>query len=166
MTTLLAFPILGILLVLQSAIFSQIPLLQGTTDLVLLALVAWSLQRRVQTAWQWSIIGGLLVGFVSAVPFFVFIVGYLMAVGFSLLLRQRIWQVPLLAMFIATFFGTLVIQLVTLVTLRVYGTILPIGASINLIILPSILLNLLLALPFFTLFSDLANFLYPEELEM
>jgi hypothetical protein len=166
MTALLAFPILGILLVLQSAIFSQIPLLQGTTDLVLLALVAWSLQRRVQTAWQWGIIGGLLVGFVSAVPFFVFIVGYLMAVGFSLLLRQRIWQVPLLAMFIATFFGTLFIQLVTLVTLRVSGTVLPIGASINLIILPSILLNLLLALPFFTIFSDLANFLYPEELEM
>jgi hypothetical protein len=166
MTALLAFPILGILLVLQSAIFSQIPLLQGTTDLVLLALVAWSLQRRVRTAWQWGIIGGLLVGFVSAVPFFVFIVGYLMAVGFSLLLRQRIWQVPLLAMFIATFFGTLVIQLVTLVTLRVSGTALPIGASINLIILPSILLNLLLALPFFTIFSDLANFLYPEELEM
>jgi rod shape-determining protein MreD len=166
MTALLAFPILGILLVLQSAIFSQIPLLQGTTDLVLLALVAWSLQRRVRTAWQWGIIGGLLVGFVSAVPFFVYIVGYLMAVGFSLLLRQRIWQVPLLAMFIATFFGTLVIQLVTLVTLRVSGTALPIGASINLIILPSILLNLLLALPFFTIFSDLANFLYPEELEM
>jgi rod shape-determining protein MreD len=166
MTTLLAFPILGILLVLQSAIFSQIPLLQGTTDLVLLALVAWSLQRRVRTAWQWGIIGGLLVGFVSAVPFFVYLVGYLLAVGFALLLRQRIWQVPLLAMFIATFFGTLAIQLATLVALRVSGTILPIGATINLIILPSILLNLLLALPFFTLFSDLANFLYPEELEM
>ena len=117
MTTLLAIPILGILLVLQSAIFSQIPLLQGTTDLVLLALVAWSLQRRVRTAWQWGIIGGLLVGFVSAVPFFVYVVGYLLAVGFSLLLRQRIWQVPLLAMFIATFFGTLVIHLATLVAL-------------------------------------------------
>ncbi len=166
MATLLAFPILGILLVLQTAILSQIPLLQGTTDLVLLAVVAWSLQRRVQTAWQWGIIGGLLVGFVSAVPFVVYVVGYLLAVGFSLLLRQRIWQVPLLAMFIATFFGTLVIHLATLVALRVSGIVLPLGASINLIILPSILLNLLLALPFFTLLSDLANFLYPEELEM
>ena len=166
MATLLAFPILGILLVLQSAVFSQIPLLQGTTDLVLLALVAWSLQQRVQTAWQWGIIGGLLVGFVSAVPFVVYVVGYLLAVGLALLLRQRIWQVPLLAMFIATFFGTLVIHLATLVALRVSGTVLPLSASINLIILPSILLNLLLALPFFTLFSDLAKFLYPEELEM
>jgi len=166
MATLLAFPILGILLVLQSAILSQIPLLQGTTDLVLLAVIAWSLQRRVRTAWQWGIIGGLLVGFVSAVPFVVYVVGYLLAVGFSLLLRQRIWQVPLLAMFIATFFGTLVIHLATLVALRVSGTVLPLGDSINLIILPSILLNLLLALPFFTLFSDLAKFLYPEELEM
>jgi len=166
MATLLAFPILSILLVLQSAVFSQIPLLQGTTDLVLLALVAWSLQRRVQTAWQWGIMGGLLVGFVSAVPFVVYVVGYLLTVGLALLLRRRIWQVPLLAMFIATFFGTLVIHLATLVALRVSGTVLPLSASINLIILPSILLNLLLALPFFTLFSDLAKFLYPEELEM
>jgi len=166
MATLLAFPILGILLVLQSAILSQIPLLQGTTDLVLLALVAWSLQRRVRTAWQWGIIGGLLVGFVSAVPFVVYIIGYSLTVGFALLLRQRIWQVPLLAMFIATFFGTLAIQLSTLVAMRVSGTTLPVGTSINLIILPSVLLNLLLALPFFTLFTDLANFLYPEELEM
>ena len=166
MATLLAFPILSILLVLQSAVFSQIPLLQGTTDLILLALVAWSLQRRVQTAWQWGIIGGLLVGFVSAVPFVVYVVGYLLTVGLALLLRRRIWQVPLLAMFIATFIGTLVIHLATLVALRVSGTVLPLSASINLIILPSILLNLLLALPFFTLFSDLAKFLYPEELEM
>ena len=166
MATLLAFPILSILLVLQSAVFSQIPLLQGTTDLILLALVAWSLQQRVQTAWQWGIIGGLLVGFVSAVPFVVYVVGYLLTVGLALLLRRRIWQVPLLAMFIATFFGTLVIHLATLVALRVSGTVLPLSASINLIILPSILLNLLLALPFFTLFSDLAKFLYPEELEM
>ncbi len=166
MTTLLAFPILAILVVLQSAIFSQIPLLQGSTDLVLLAVVAWALQRRVKTAWQWSIIAGLLVGFVSAVPIMVYLAGYLLAVGLAMLLRQRMWQVPLLAMFIATFFGTLVIQLATLVALRVEGTALPIGASINLVILPSILLNLLFALPFFALFSDLANFLYPEELEM
>ena len=166
MATLLAFPILGILLVVQSAIFSQIPLLQGTPDLVLLALIAWALQRRVRTAWQWGIIGGLLVGFISAVPFLVFVYGYLSAVGLALLLRQRIWQVPLLAMFIATFFGTLTLHVATLVALRASGTVLPVGASINLIILPSILLNLLLALPFFTIFNDLANFLYPEELEM
>jgi rod shape-determining protein MreD len=166
MDTLLAFPILTALLVLQSAIFSQIPLLRGTTDLVLLAVVAWSLQRRVRTAWQWGIIGGLLVGFVSAVPMVVFVAGYLLAVGLALLLRQRIWQVPVLAMFIATFFGTLFVQLVTLAVLRVTGTALPFINSINLVILPSILLNLILALPFFTIFADLARFLYPEELEM
>ena len=166
MATLLAFPILGILLVLQSAIFSQIPLLQGTTDLILLALIAWALQRRVRSAWQWGIIGGLLVGFISAVPIPVYVFSYLSTVGLALLLRQRIWQVPLLAMFIATFFGTLILHLTTLMALRAVGTVLPLGTSINVIILPSILLNLLLALPFFTLFSDLASFLYPEELEM
>jgi len=166
MTTLLAIPILGVLLVIQTAIFSQIPLLQGTTDLVLLAALAWSLQPRVRTAWQWGIIGALLVGFVSAVSVIVFVLSYLGAVGLALLLRRRIWQVPLLAMFIATFFGTLAVHLTTLVVLRMTGVALPISASLNTIILPSVLLNLVFALPFFTLFKDLADFLYPAELEM
>jgi hypothetical protein len=40
-------------------IASRIPLLHGSADLILLALVAWALQKRVNTAWQWALIGGL-----------------------------------------------------------------------------------------------------------
>lgn len=166
MATLIAFPILGALIILQTAVLSRVPLLQGTADLILLALVAWSLQKRVQTAWQWGIIGGLFVGFVSAVPYLAHLIGYLASVGLSLLLRKRIWQVPIFAMFIATFLGTLIVHLTAIVALRINGTILPIGLSTNLITLPSLVLNMLLALPFFVLFGDLAGWLYPEELEI
>lgn len=166
MATFLAFPILGLLLVIQTSVLSRVPLLHGTTDLVLLALIAWGLQKRVQTAWHWCIIGGLLVSFTSALPFFAPMIGYALAVGLALMLRQRVWQVPILAMLITTFFGTMLVHLVELLALRLDGVPLPFFESINLVTLPSVLLNLLLAIPFFAFLGDLASWLYPEELEV
>ena len=166
MALLIALPILGGLLILQSAVLSRVNLLQGAADLVLVALLAWTLQKRVRSAWFWAIIGGLLVGYLSALPFGVIHVAYLLAVGLAMILRQRVWELPILAMLIATFFGTLITHLVQIVALRVLGTSLPFWESLNLVTLPSVLLNLLLAIPFYAIFSDLARLLYPEPLEV
>jgi len=163
-STLLAIPILGSLLILQTAVFSQLPLLRGTTDLVMVAIIAWSLQKSVKTAWQWGIIGGLLVSLSTALPFGLPIIGYLLVVGMTLLLRQRVWQVPILAMFVATFLGTLITQGLTVFVLRFTGTPLAWLESVNMITLPSMLLNLVVAIPAYALLGDLARWLYPEEL--
>jgi rod shape-determining protein MreD len=164
--SLLALPILGVLLVLQSAVVSRISLLQGVADLLLLALVAWSLQKRARSAWFWGITAGLMVGYVSALPFGAALLGYFLVVVLAVTLRQRVWQLPILAMLIATFFGTLIVQLVEIVALRVSGVNIPFWESINLVTLPSVLLNLLLAIPVYALFSDLAGWVYPESLEV
>ena len=166
MAVLIAVPVLALLIMIQSAVLSKIPLLQGTTDLVLVALLAWALQKRVRTAWFWAIIGGLLVGYVSALPFGAVLLGYLLAVGLAVLLKQRIWQVPILAMLVATFFGTLLVNLVAITALRIIDTPISFWEAINLVTLPSVLLNLLVAIPFYALFSDLAKWLYPEPLEI
>lgn len=166
MALLIALPILGGLLILQSAIFSQVNLLQGAADLVLVALLAWALQKRVRSAWFWAIIGGMLAGYMSALPFGVIHLAYLLAVGLAVILRRRVWELPILAMLIATFFGTLIVHLVQIVALRVLGAELPFWEAINLVTLPSVLLNLLLAIPFYAVFSDLARWLYPEPLEV
>jgi len=162
----MAIPILGGLLMLQSAVISRIPLLHGTADLVLLAVVAWALQERVETGWHWAILAGLLVGFISALPLVAALAGYLMTVGIVLLLRRRVWQAPILAMFVATVLGTLLMHGISFVSLRLLGTPLPWRESLNLITIPSLLLNLVLAIPIYALLSDLANWLYPEELEV
>lgn len=163
---LLAVPILGGLLVLQSAIVSRVNLLRGTADLVLLALLAWSLQKRARSAWFWGIIGGILVSYVSALPLGAIMAAYLLAVALGVALRQRVWELPILAMLIATFLGTLLVQLVQIVGLRMAGSPLPILEAVNLVALPSVLLNLILAIPFYAIFSDLAQWLYPEPLDV
>jgi hypothetical protein len=51
MSILIAIPILIILVILQSAIVSLVPLLHGIADIVLLAILAWAVQDRVTSAW-------------------------------------------------------------------------------------------------------------------
>jgi rod shape-determining protein MreD len=163
---LLAIPILAGAVVLQSAILSRVTLLHGSADLVLLIVVAWALHKRVETAWHWGFLAGLLVTVISALPLGGALLSYLLATLIALLLRQRIWQAPILAMFLATFLSTLASHSISLTALRVSGSLLPWVEVLNLITLPSILLNLVLAIPVFALVSDLANELYPEPIEV
>ena len=162
----IAIPILGILLILQTVVASQIPLIHGTTDLIMIAVIAWSLQKRVRTAWQWGIIGGFMVGTVSALPLVVPLISYLVVVLLAHRLRQRVWHVPIFAMFVTTFLGTLISQTIAVISLRFLGTELPLQEVIFLITLPSLILNLLLAAPAYFLFGDLAKWVYPEELRV
>lgn len=153
-------------MILQTSVVSRIPLLLGTADLALLAIIAWALQKRVTTAWQWSLIGGMMFSLASALPLGVPLLGYGLSTGLALLLRRRVWQVPILAMFLTTFLCTLITQGIALIALLVVGDPIAVGEAFNLIILPSVIINLLLAVPIYALISDLAKWLYPEELEV
>ena len=83
MATLIAIPIFSFLLILQSAVLSQVPLVYGTADLALLAMTAWALQKRVDTAWHWGVVGGLMTSFVSALPTGAPLLGYLLTIGLT-----------------------------------------------------------------------------------
>jgi rod shape-determining protein MreD len=164
--TFVAFPILIGLMILQSAVVSRVPLLQGTPDLLLLAILGWALQRRAQTAWQWSVIGGLIYTLVSALPTGIALGGYAASTGLALAMRRRVWQLPILAMFIATFLGTLITQGLELAALKAIGNPIPVGQAINLVVLPGLFLNMLLAGPAYALLHELAEWIYPESLEV
>jgi cell shape-determining protein MreD len=160
---LVAIPVLGLAVMLQTSIIGRINLLNGAADLVLLILAAWGLQERVRHAWIWGAAAGLLVGFVSGIPWYVYLVSYLVVVGMARLLAHRVWQAPLLAMFTVTLIGTLVLLMLTYLERSLFEVSLVFNLSFMQIILPSILLNLLLAIPVHALIRDLANRLFPEE---
>ena len=162
---LASIPVLGLALMLQVAIFSRLNLLYGSADLILIILAAWGLQERVRSAWYWAVLAGILVGYVSGLPWFVPLAGYLLITAMTRLLRRRVWQAPLLAMFLVTFTGTLVMHFLSYVVLRLYGDPLPLGDSFNLITLPSILLNLFLSILIYPLIRDLAVWIRPGEVD-
>jgi rod shape-determining protein MreD len=166
MINLIGLILFGILAIIQSTIVSTMPLLNGTADLILLFIIAWALQDRVAYAWQWCLIGGIFASLYSALPFGTFIVAYMICIGITRLLKHRIWKAPFLAMLAATFICTLVVQLISLVARIIMGVSFPLTSVLNLVLLPSLLLNLILAIPIFSIMHDVASWLYPEELEV
>jgi hypothetical protein len=160
---LVAIPVLGLAVMLQTSIVERINLLNGAADLVLLITAAWCLQERARGAWIWGLLAGLLVGFVSGLPWFVPLAGYLIIVGLARILAHRVWQAPLLAMFTVTLIGTLVLLMITFSERTLLEVPLPFNLSFVQIIMPSVLLNLLLAIPVHSVIRDLVNRLYPEE---
>lgn len=164
--TILALPILIVSIILQSAIVSETPLLQGSADLIMLILIAWTLQERVQQIWQWTIIGCIFLGFISASSWMIMAVSYLGVTAIVLITRKRLWNTPFLSMWLMTIVGTFVIHGVMLAGRWLEGVDISILTAFNFIILPSLLLNLLLAAPMFAIVRDLANWLYPREVEV
>jgi len=163
MRNIVAFPLLVLAVILQSSIISQIKLLSGYADLPLILLAAWALQERVKSAWHWALAACVMVGFLSRLPWLVFVIGYMTVVFLAQLLQKRIWQAPLLAMFSVTFAGTIFMQLLSFVVLRILGTPFSLGDVLGLITLPSLLLNMLFAIPVYAIMRDLARWVYPSE---
>ncbi len=151
--------------ILQTTIFSQTPLVNGTADLILLFLAAWSLQEQVKNSWFWTLAAGLLISVVSAMPFLAPLWGYLGILALSKLLQRRVWQAPILAMFIVTLLGTFFQQAIYVVALQISGAPISWGASLDRVILPSVLLNLVFALPIYAIVNDLVGRIYPLEVE-
>jgi len=122
MGSIISFPILGILVMLQVAIFSNVHVLYGTTDLILLTIIAWTLQERTHNGLLWAVVGGIMVSLVCSVPLAPYLIGYVSITLFAMFIKQRIWQIPVLAMFFVTAIGTISVQLLSLDILIFLGT--------------------------------------------
>ena len=160
---MIAFPLLGLAVILQSALVSQIKLISGYADLPLILLAAWALQERVKSSWHWAVTACFMLGFVSGMPWPVLTAGYLGVVFVAQILQRRVWQVPLLAMFSVVFIGTLFMHLLSFTVLRLSGTPFSFLDVMGLITLPSLLLNMLFSIPIYTFMRDLAYWVYPVE---
>lgn len=163
MSVILSIPILAIISILQSAVVSRLPLNQGVADLMLVLLVAIALQKRVKTAWQWSIIGGLLIDFSSGLPFGIFTISYTLATGLGLLIRERIWRFSFLMQLLVVLIGTLVSQGLSSLVLFLQAGSLDILTVLRVITMPSIILNFMLSLPIFVLTRDVLDQIEPQE---
>jgi rod shape-determining protein MreD len=162
MRNLVAIPVIIFAVILQSAMISRIYLLSGIADLPLVMLAAWALQDEVDSSWHWAVAFGLMVGFVSGIPWYVYVMGYGVVVALAQLLQKRVWQAPLLAMFTVTFLGTAALCIIAFLALRIANVNIALGEVLGLVVLPSVLLNMLLAIPVFAVMRDLSRWVYPS----
>jgi len=131
--------------------------------LVFLIIVAWSLQERAESAWLWSLLAGVMVGAASGLPLFVTVPAYLATTALARLVLRRVWETPILAMFVVVFFGTLLYEGLALAATTLSGGTSQVADAFSLIILPALLLNCVLALPVYAVMRDVASWVYPAE---
>jgi cell shape-determining protein MreD len=166
LAAIIGLPIMLLAVILQSSLISNIPLLSGTADLLLVILIAWTINEPVKYGWVWAIIGAGLATLFSGLPFPVFFLSYGIAYLLAILFHKRIWQAPILILLSVTLVSTLLEHIISMFALQVTGSTIPFLTGFTQITLPSVLLNLLLALPTYALLHYLARVIYHKDQEL
>lgn len=149
-------------MMLQYGVFSRWMILSGSPDLVLLLVIALCLHQKQRWFWILILIMGGVVGFVSALPFFLPMIVYMAVYLVSLGLKQRVWQTPLLVMFLLTFGATILANLLSIAVLFIQSIPFVFSEALVKVVLPSVFLNMFLAIPVHAIVRELAMWLNPQ----
>ena len=142
----IAIPLLALLSLLQTTVLRQIPLLDGNLDLLLLAVLCWSLLRP-EEGMIWAVAAGFFCDLFSGGPFGVTSIAFLFAAFCIGYLHGRLrTHNPVVVMAIGLF-GTILTHLVLIALLVVFGRPLSIGDMLLYVTLPTAFLNTLGSVP-------------------
>lgn len=165
MASLISLLLLSGAMLLQNSVVGRLNMLQGAADLLMLVLISWILQADEKRHWQWGLAAGLLAGVSSAVPVWVPVVGYTTLVLLITLVQQQVWQVPIWLLLVSTFFGTFIVYGLEVLYLWGAGVAIDLGEALNLVLLPSLMLNMIVVLPIYAFIGEIAKQVYPKEVE-
>jgi rod shape-determining protein MreD len=166
MAVLIASILLIVSTILQNTIINHVNLLVGAADLVLLVLVSWALQANDRNLIKYGVIAGLLIGVSSAVPIWASVLGYSAVAGLIMLFNVRIWQAPYWMLLTSTFMGTIIVNGSEIVVLWILGYPYDLVEMVELVIIPSIVLNILFVLPVYFFVSEITKIVYPKEVQV
>jgi len=166
MAYIVGIPLLVGLAILQSSLLGTFHFIDGRPDLILLAVIGWALAGGNTEAMVWGLIGGTLLDMFSEVPFgstaiILVLIAYLVS-----LYEGRVWEAHLLMPLGIALLGSITYHLWSLGILFLMGRPIDLPFAFGRVIMPSIFLNLILALPASQLLAGLRNRLYPPEVEI
>lgn len=142
----IAIPLLAVISLLQTTVFRQILFLDGSLDLLLLAVLCWSLLRP-EEGMGWALAAGFFSDIFSGGPFGVTSIAYLLAAFCVGQLHGRLrTHSPIVVMAIALF-GTILSHLATIALLALFGRALGIGYVLTYVTLPTAFLNTICSVP-------------------
>lgn len=163
MAYVIGVPALAALAVLQSTVFARFRLLDGAPDLVLLAVVAWSLTGRARQSMTLGLVGGLLLDLLSGYPLGVSSLSLIVVAFLVSLSEGRFWEAHFLMPLAAMLAASLIFHLGGMGLLLLMGRTPDWQFALARVLLPSVFLNLLLVLPLAQAVENLESVLYPPE---
>jgi len=160
----LYLPLLGVLALLQVTVAPHLTVLGTTPDLMLLAVAAWGLLRGTHEGVVWGFVGGIFLSLFSGAGFAIAALA-LIAVGFFAGLGQTTVTGGRIALPLFTvLLSTLIHGLLSLFLLYITGRPVPWLDTLLRVMLPTALLNCLLAIPVYAAFRQLHRITGHEEL--
>lgn len=166
MIYLIGVPLLLFLALLQSSVFSQLTLLDGRPDLVLLAVLSWSLAGRHVEAMFLGMLGGFFLDLFSGLPFGSHAIALILVIYLLSFFEGRFWEAHLLMPLSVSLIASLIFHGLEVGTILLMGRTFDVAHAMTRIVLPSTFINLVLVLPASQLAEGLRSRLYPPEVEI
>jgi hypothetical protein len=163
MAQLIAIPVILFLTCLQISLSGKFMILGGFADIILVWMIAWIAQTNIKHNWLWIILTIATVCYVSALPWYSTMISYLLIFAISIVFKKRLWQSPFLSFLLILIIGSLFYYFNGVVSLKLSGSSISIYESFLRIILPSLIMNLIIALPTYLIARDMIHWVYPGE---
>ncbi len=166
MAYLVGIPLLIVLAILQTTVIADIHFFDGRPDIVLLAVIGWSLAGGDRQAMIWGLVGGLLLDSFSGLPLGSSAISLIMIAYLVSLYAGRVWEANLLMPLGIALAASMLYHVLTLAWVFALGRSIDLPFAFTRVILPSTILNLILILPTAQLLLNLRRRLYPAEIEI
>jgi rod shape-determining protein MreD len=142
----LSVPLLALLALLQTTIFRQILFLDGSLDLLLVAVICWSMLRP-EEGLAWAALAGLFADMFSGGPFGITVLAFLLVAISVGALHGRLWTHSPIAVMAIVMSGTVIAHLATVAMLVLFGHSLEVGYLLTYVTLPTAFLNTIASVP-------------------
>ncbi len=163
MSLLLGFAGISFLAMLQTSLVNHLRLLDGRPDLVLLAVTGWALTGHGRQAMLFGFVGGFALDLFSEVPVGVSSAALVLVAALVSYSEGRFWGVHPLMQLAAVIAASAVFYAAQLSSLWIGGHPIDLLLVLNRTVLPSLFLNLVLALPAAQASEALTRFFAPGE---
>lgn len=143
----LSVPVLLVLALAQSTVFTRLHLGGVAPNLVLCAAVVWSLLRGTREGLVWAFVGGLALDLLSAGPLGLSSIALLAVCALAGLAEGHVQPQSTVLSFVSVALGTVVFDVIVLLGLALSGHVLGRLEEVAGLVLASVVLNILGMLP-------------------
>lgn len=163
MGNFLSVPILALAAALQASILPLISLQGGGPNLVLLIVLAWSINTNLRQGILWAFVGGMMLDLLSALPVGTSSIPLLILVFAVSGLGQQVYRIGFLLLAGLTVSGTVLQQFTQMVLMIMLGYRVLFVQNITYIVVPTMIYNLLLILPVYLFVRRIQRRVLPVE---
>lgn len=145
----IAFPLLALIVALQSSVIPQVRVAGVQPDLVFLIVVLWSANAELEEGVFWAFVGGIMQDLLSITPIGTSTIAMLGAVFAVNLISRQLYRVNLILVMGIITIGTVVYHFVIQFVLTLNGLGLSFFEILTQIVAPTLVYNLVLVIPIY-----------------